>query len=673
MAKSAERDAYQRAWAAMQRLLRQGKSFSSHERNCAFLNLGSAGSRQFATISAATGIDFPDDGRGLALCDWDHDGRQDLWSANRTGPRVRLLLNRFGRGENQWLALRLHGDGKTVNRDAVGARIEVMVKGANTPLLRTVYAGSGFLSQSSKWQHFGLGPAEVASLTVRWPGGAVEIFSGAAANGFFDLRQGTGQATRWTPPDKPRALPPATVAGDTTLPDSSRVRLVQPLPVPAAFLPVKPGKKGLLLELWSLTCPNCAEQIKALAPREAAWRKQGVETFAWCLDAPVDEAEKLVRSLGSKVPVGSAQHTPALAAIWNAIQKGLMGQQTDLPVPASFLLDASGRVVAFYKGPATPQDIAEDFKLLERMKSLDRLNAASPDSGGRWFDQISGTGVRGPCVLLIDENMLPETELLLGAALDYYKAAEPEDAAAAGWRDRELADAHRLLGTLCGDRKDFAAAEQHYRDSLALNPGNMVRRELVRLWQAQRDKKFYPQMIEQFGAILAKERDPDVMGKLGVLLLETGRSSEAIPLLQESAALRPDALVLFQLGQALKTAGQPGPAAAAWTRAAAVNSSLMPILNNLAWLRATHPDAALRDGKAAVLYAQKAVELTKGQHPIVLATLAAAQAETGDFDAALATAEKAFQIASAANDPVWPRRLTDWKERFARKEPLREE
>src|SRR5262245_5873172 len=108
MAKSAERDAYQRAWAAMQKLLRQGRSFSSRERNCCFLNLHGSGvpgeSSRFATISAATGIDFPDDGRGLALCDWDHDGREDLWVANRTGPRVRLLLNRYGTGENQWLS-----------------------------------------------------------------------------------------------------------------------------------------------------------------------------------------------------------------------------------------------------------------------------------------------------------------------------------------------------------------------------------------------------------------------------------------------------------------------------------------------------------------------------------------------------------------------------------------
>ena len=82
---------YQDGWAAISRLSRRGFSWSGHERNCAFLNMGSAG---FADVSAVSGFDFEDDGRALALLDWDLDGDLDLLVGNRSGPRVRFLENR---------------------------------------------------------------------------------------------------------------------------------------------------------------------------------------------------------------------------------------------------------------------------------------------------------------------------------------------------------------------------------------------------------------------------------------------------------------------------------------------------------------------------------------------------------------------------------------------------
>jgi len=66
----------------------------------------------------------------------------------------------------------------------------------------------------------------------------------------------------------------------------------------------------------------------------------------------------------------------------------------------------------------------------------------------------------------------------------------------------------------------------------------------------------------------------------------------------------------------------------------------------LAWLLATAPDAALRDGARARALAQEASRLTGG-HPVVLGTLAAAQAERGDFAAAAATAAQAAERAAA--------------------------
>ena len=74
------------------------------------------------------------------------------------------------------------------------------------------------------------------------------------------------------------------------------------------------------------------------------------------------------------------------------------------------------------------------------------------------------------------------------------------------------------------------------------------------------------------------------------------------------------------------------------------------VLNNLAWLLATCPDAHLRDGVQAVKYAERACELTHyGVAPLV-GTLAAAYAEAGRYDDAIAAAQKACALAAAAGE-----------------------
>src|SRR5581483_5458201 len=72
-------------------------------------------------------------------------------------------------------------------------------------------------------------------------------------------------------------------------------------------------------------------------------------------------------------------------------------------------------------------------------------------------------------------------------------------------------------------------------------------------------------------------------------------------------------------------------------------------LNNLAWLRATCPDVALRNGTEALNLATRACELTTYGKPLYLGTLAQAYREAGDLPAAIATAEKEAALASSLN------------------------
>jgi tetratricopeptide (TPR) repeat protein len=70
--------------------------------------------------------------------------------------------------------------------------------------------------------------------------------------------------------------------------------------------------------------------------------------------------------------------------------------------------------------------------------------------------------------------------------------------------------------------------------------------------------------------------------------------------------------------------------------------------NDLAWIRATCPDAKFRDGKEAIRLALKAIELKP--RPAAFDTLAAAYAEAGEYDKAVATAEKALTMATKADE-----------------------
>jgi len=74
--------------------------------------------------------------------------------------------------------------------------------------------------------------------------------------------------------------------------------------------------------------------------------------------------------------------------------------------------------------------------------------------------------------------------------------------------------------------------------------------------------------------------------------------------------------------------------------------------NNLAWIRATHPDPRFRNGLEAVELAEKACKLVKVKDLYLLDTLAAAYAEAGRFPEAVETQEEAICLAASAGPEV---------------------
>jgi tetratricopeptide (TPR) repeat protein len=80
-------------------------------------------------------------------------------------------------------------------------------------------------------------------------------------------------------------------------------------------------------------------------------------------------------------------------------------------------------------------------------------------------------------------------------------------------------------------------------------------------------------------------------------------------------------------------------------KAIALDKSNLLAHNNYAWLLATCPDSSVRDGHRAVQHAWGASESLKHGSPMVLDTLAAAEAEIGDFRSAVKDEKRALSLA----------------------------
>jgi tetratricopeptide (TPR) repeat protein len=117
--------------------------------------------------------------------------------------------------------------------------------------------------------------------------------------------------------------------------------------------------------------------------------------------------------------------------------------------------------------------------------------------------------------------------------------------------------------------------------------------------------------------------------------------------------IKPDsAEAYYNLGNVLFKKGSVNEAIVLYQKALQIKPDFAGAQNSLAWVLAVCPQASLRNGNKAVELAQRANQLTGGESPTFLTTLAAAYAEAERFPEAVETAQRALQLAETQSNTM---------------------
>jgi len=228
-------------------------------------------------------------------------------------------------------------------------------------------------------------------------------------------------------------------------------------------------------------------------------------------------------------------------------------------------------------------------------------------------------------------------------------------------------------GTMTSARnRDFWSDQRIWEDVVEKRPANARARlnygvdlaKVGRLEEAERHLR---------EAVRLRRSSAPAHANLGSVLCSLGHLEEGIGHLERTLELDPKYTQVYSnLGEAYGALGRHAPAAEYFALAVQATPDTPFLMNRLGWLLATSPEDGVRDGARAVAVAERAVALTSRLDAMSLNTLAAAYAESGRFDAAVATAREALAVARGTGQQEFLPELTMRFEMYQRGEPSRE-
>lgn len=227
------------------------------------------------------------------------------------------------------------------------------------------------------------------------------------------------------------------------------------------------------------------------------------------------------------------------------------------------------------------------------------------------------------------------------------------------------AKAHNNLANLLSNSGRVPEAIQHYEECLRLKPGNLEARFNFGITLADNGQP--SAALSQFEE--AVKRQPDFTRarlQLVTLYVSLGKMGEALAHNNELLHYAPASPEgHFNAGSLASVQGDWQAALQHWQQAVQLKADFLPAVYRLAWTYATHPDATLRNPKAALGLADHFARLTGSQNAEALDLLAVAHAANGTFETAAKLAQQAL-AAAGTNSPGGPEiraRLTLYQNR----------
>jgi tetratricopeptide (TPR) repeat protein len=229
-----------------------------------------------------------------------------------------------------------------------------------------------------------------------------------------------------------------------------------------------------------------------------------------------------------------------------------------------------------------------------------------------------------------------------------------------------------FVGLTIARNRDYHSFERIWMDTIQKRPANARARNNYATALLAEGR--FRQAEDHLRVALRLQPDyAEARGALGSVLCAQGRLDEGIEQLEQAVARAPGLAAAQQsLGEAHASRGRMDRALEHYFRALEVRRDDVILLNRIGWILATDTDDKIRDGARALELATHAVDLTGHRDVTSLDTLAAAQAERGEFQNATATAREALALARAKGERGFVAELGDRLVRYKEGRPFRQ-
>ena len=231
---------------------------------------------------------------------------------------------------------------------------------------------------------------------------------------------------------------------------------------------------------------------------------------------------------------------------------------------------------------------------------------------------------------------------------------------------------HYNIATILAEAGRLDEAISHYEQELQIQPEfaeghNNLGSALLRKGRLD------DALVHFEKALAANPRLAKPRYNAATVLVQKGRAREAVDHLQQLLELDPsNADARVELGVAWSQAGRMDLAINAWEKTLESQPDNINAAYDLAWVHATFPEDAIRDGKKAVRLAEHALQLSGETNPRIYRLLAAAYAENDQFDKAIETAQRGSELAIKQGNYAAAKTLESNIDLYRRNLPLRD-